>query len=447
VTIGLCEHCGATLGGEERFCPRCGNGITRNGEVPMGVAGGRPARQMSPGVIQCGTCGNQALPAAQFCAYCGAPLDHVIPNEVELPPGHTAVDAPPPKEPWRAPVALKVALVLPALLIAVLGGGAWLFINSVPTVTPERETALGDRYRAQAPSGLVAAMPASEKTFCETLGTFAVNTVVAGGAKAPPEVLAHLIEARAPQLKELAKNRVVENWVGVVVEKPSLPNVGFTAPKAMVHSRGLLDLVIQLPCEARLITRSYADGEDGETTAYGVDWAMVPKDSPAYAAALKQKTGDVVQVTGELVVANDELVNRNTTDAARLLSPAFALKLLAVHEVARENGKIIVPSSTTPAVADTQWLVGIWERVIDADMDPKDYLQFNDQNMVEVLDAANKVTATGTFKLQGEDLLVTLAATAGATSPLHLSVPTAHTQLVLLPDKPGAHRATYTKMK
>lgn len=77
--VQLCEKCGAEIGREASFCPKCGtvvkaepgeSGETQNGEAVYGSVDAQTAVSSCPG------CGKAVGPEAVLCPFCGIRLNH-----------------------------------------------------------------------------------------------------------------------------------------------------------------------------------------------------------------------------------------------------------------------------------------------------------------------------------------------------------------------------------
>ena len=312
-----CEKCGAPLTPAVRFCPRCGQAVTRDGVTPQALARTRPPRRVGPQAVQCGTCGTQTVPDVAFCFECGAPVGTVAAD----PGGGVRMEA------QSADVVPRRKLPLWTKLLIVFGvlalGGfsacvaciAWGF-HSVPST--ELKWALQKRERV--PAGLAAQMPSDEAAFCAAVDQAAAAATKAGGVSASGAELTRLADEQHDALKNFGTHPAITGWVGVPVQTMQL-------------NRGI-NLELQLPCAARVSNGKITTRLQNGTPVSEVDTFSIHEGDPLFEKALqvvlyRPALFSAVFSTGQA----GDLQPVGLSQAGKIIAPNFMIDLQDVKSL------------------------------------------------------------------------------------------------------------------
>jgi hypothetical protein len=192
----VCQECGATVSGDEQFCPTCGSFLGPDevveptedfeefdlGAPPPPQAGARS----QGGMITCPSCGASNHPGNRHCEECGARL-----SQGPLPAApRPAVQATAGVRAVVAIASLLLGVILIALLFRIFGGG-----DDTPSDTT---SAAGSSTSTTAERVEPAPLdPLSVECSVEALGSFVCNNLISG-----PETLYQVVWPEVEQSGE-----------------------------------------------------------------------------------------------------------------------------------------------------------------------------------------------------------------------------------------------------
>lgn len=171
----VCPECGATVTGDEQFCPTCGTflgseeGAGQGEDFEEFELGSAPPPARATGVVTCPSCGASNHPGNRHCEECGARL-----SQSPLPAApRPAVQATAGVRAVVAIASLLLGVILIALLFRIFGGDD----PSTATTAVTAESSSTTTLVTEEPDILD---PLSVDCSVEGLGSFVCNNLISG---------------------------------------------------------------------------------------------------------------------------------------------------------------------------------------------------------------------------------------------------------------------------